>query len=350
MGRRIQKLVSTNNGSAYVGEYTNDYVYDGWNCLALLNSSFSLLNSFLWGSDLSGSMQGAGGVGGLIEVSYFGTETTNCFVAFDGNGNVNTLINAASGTTIANYEYDPFGEVIRASGPMAKLNPFRFSTKYDDDDTDLLYYGFRYYNTSTGRFPNRDPLEERPCPNVYSIAANDPITKIDRDGRLTITWLFMLSSPTTCGGWNASWLYDFGFVTESEYLVSQVTINYFMRVCGTGAILSGPPVQWFEAMPIGLGNQTTIDNDAEPANPGTYQGYQSVRVTSRVFPAWLVQNDILQWGNTVPAAGGMSSTYASAPWWWNSSLSFGSATRHTWTVGWNCCCSNATNGTFNHSP
>ncbi|MGA2751576.1 MAG: hypothetical protein ABSG59_22650, partial [Verrucomicrobiota bacterium] len=31
-GRRIQKLVLTNSGSAYVGEYTNNYVYDGWNC------------------------------------------------------------------------------------------------------------------------------------------------------------------------------------------------------------------------------------------------------------------------------------------------------------------------------
>jgi len=27
----------------------------------------------------------------------------------------------------------PFGEVLRATGPMAKANPFRFSTKYQDD-------------------------------------------------------------------------------------------------------------------------------------------------------------------------------------------------------------------------
>jgi uncharacterized protein RhaS with RHS repeats len=44
----------------------------------------------------------------------------------------------------------PFGELIRATGPMAKLNPFRFSTKYQDDETDFLYYGYRYYNPSTG--------------------------------------------------------------------------------------------------------------------------------------------------------------------------------------------------------
>jgi RHS repeat-associated protein len=159
-GQRIQKMVSTNNGSSYVGEYTNNYVYDGWNCIAILNPSGSLLNSFLWGSDLSGSMQGAGGVGGLIKVLSNGTDPTNCFVACDGNGNVSALIHASDGTALANYEYGPFGELIRASGPMAKLNPFRFSTKYQDDETDLVYYGYRYYNPSTGRWLSRDPITE----------------------------------------------------------------------------------------------------------------------------------------------------------------------------------------------
>ena len=46
-------------------------------------------------------------------------------------------------------EYGPFGEVLRATGPMAKANLFRFSTKYQDDETDLLYYGYGYYNAST---------------------------------------------------------------------------------------------------------------------------------------------------------------------------------------------------------
>jgi RHS repeat-associated protein len=160
MGRRIQKIVSTHNSGSYVVEYTNKFAHDGWNCLAMLNPSLSLSNSFLWGSDLNGSLQGAGGVGGLMKVSYYGTATTNCFVAYDGNGNVSALVNAANGTTLANYDYGPFGELIRASGPMAKLNPFRFSTKYDDDETDFLYYGYRYYNPSIGRWLSRDLIDE----------------------------------------------------------------------------------------------------------------------------------------------------------------------------------------------
>jgi RHS repeat-associated protein len=51
--------------------------------------------------------------------------------------------------------------VVRTTGPMAKTNPFRFSTKFQDDESDLLYYGYRYYKASTGTWSNRDPLDER---------------------------------------------------------------------------------------------------------------------------------------------------------------------------------------------
>jgi RHS repeat-associated protein len=76
----------------------------------------------------------------------------------------------------------PFGEVIRATGPMAKANPFRFSTKYQDDETDLLYYGYRYYNTTAGRWISRDPIAERGGPSPYAFVHNDPNARIDISG------------------------------------------------------------------------------------------------------------------------------------------------------------------------
>lgn len=79
-------------------------------------------------------------------------------------------------------EYGPFGEVIRSTGPMAKVNPIRFSTKYQDDETGLLYYGFRYYDPSTGRWPSRDPYSEKGGLNLYGVLENDCINRIDRFG------------------------------------------------------------------------------------------------------------------------------------------------------------------------
>ena len=51
------------------------------------------------------------------------------------------LVDSSDGTIDARYEYDPFGAIIRSSGPMSSNNFFRFSTKYYDDETDLSYYG-----------------------------------------------------------------------------------------------------------------------------------------------------------------------------------------------------------------
>jgi RHS repeat-associated protein len=177
-GRRIQKQVSAN------GTMTNNvtFVYDGWNPIAKLNATnSSVLQSYVWGLDLSGSMQGAGGVGGLLEVG----DAVNGvhFAAYDGNWNIAGLVKAADGTSSAVYEYGPFGEVIRGTGLMAKANCFRFSTKFQDDETDLLYYGYRYYSASAGRWHSRDPLGETGGFNVFAFVGNDPGNWVDTNGR-----------------------------------------------------------------------------------------------------------------------------------------------------------------------
>jgi RHS repeat-associated protein len=185
-GRRIQKLVSTNNGSAYYAQSTNRFLYDGWNLLAIVNPASSPVQSFGWGADLSGTLQGAGGIGGLLEIN----DTANGahFAAFDGNGNARGLVRAADGTLAATYEYGPFGEVIRSTGTMAKSNPFRFSSKFQDDEADLLYYGYRYYNSTVGRWLGRDPLGEVRGPNLYSFCEGSPVSRIDPRGDVAVTF------------------------------------------------------------------------------------------------------------------------------------------------------------------
>jgi len=68
------------------------------------------------------------------------------------------------------YEYDAFGKTLRESGPYSASNPFRYSTKYTDTETGLVYYGARYYSPSLGRFINRDPIEEEGGVNLYETA------------------------------------------------------------------------------------------------------------------------------------------------------------------------------------
>jgi RHS repeat-associated protein len=86
---------------------------------------------------------------------------------------------ADTGESIAEFEYGPFGELIRATGEKKDDFKFKFSTKYEDAETGLLYYGFRYYNAETGRWLSRDPIEEKGGLNLYGYVGNYPIGRID---------------------------------------------------------------------------------------------------------------------------------------------------------------------------
>ena len=111
-----------------------------------------------------------------------GTGGGSVFYGYDGNGNVTTLVDAESTSVVAVYEYGPFGEVIRKSGPFAVANPFTFSTKYEDDVTGHLYYGFRYYSPQLGRWLSRDPIGELGGPNLNGFLSNEPLSRVDEHG------------------------------------------------------------------------------------------------------------------------------------------------------------------------
>lgn len=185
-GRRIRKMVKTWDSSLGLWSVVSDtrFLYDEWNLLSELDAldGGTPLRSYVWGLDLSGTMQGAGGVGGLLWVN---TPIHTFAACGDANGNVVCWTNTASLVAAGRAEYGPFGEVVQATG-VAREIPFGFSTKYADTETALLYYGFRYYNPSTGRWPSRDPIEERGGLNLYGFAYNNPMSHIDTDGRLIL--------------------------------------------------------------------------------------------------------------------------------------------------------------------
>jgi RHS repeat-associated protein len=157
------------------------YLYDGWNRIAEYEENGTgqeLKRSYLWGMDLSGTMQGAGGVGGLLSMTVHDTTTATFYPTYDGNGNVSEYINE-SGSKVAHFEYDPFGNLTVDSESNADAFPYRFSTKPQDLTTGLYYYGYRYYDPVTGRWPSRDPIEEEGGINLYGFVGNDGVNKND---------------------------------------------------------------------------------------------------------------------------------------------------------------------------
>ena len=139
-------------------------------------SGAETVTRYMWGLDLSQSLQEAGGIGGLLLQD---TGTATRLYTYEANGNVGQLVDGTTGAVVAHYEYDPFGTTLTASGTDAAANPFRFSTKYTDDDTGLLYYGYRFYSPTLGRWLTRDPMEEDGGANLYGFVLNSPIDVMD---------------------------------------------------------------------------------------------------------------------------------------------------------------------------
>ncbi len=181
--RRIRKVVQEYNGSAWQVSDDRKFIYDGWNLIAEFrwnasSSTYDLKSAYTWGLDLSRSIQGAGGIGGLLAATMDGD---SYYPAYDANGNISEYLDQ-NGSIAAHYEYSPFGETIKASGTMADSFTFRFSTKYEDAESGYYYYGFRYYNPSTGRWLSRDPIGERGGLGVYLFVGNSPIRAVDMLG------------------------------------------------------------------------------------------------------------------------------------------------------------------------
>jgi RHS repeat-associated protein len=168
-------------------------IYDGWNLIS--QSQISNLPSqiqtnqtwFVWGLDLSGSLQYDNATGLLTNKLYADGNGPNLFYSYDANGNVTDLVDT-NGTTAAHYQYDPYGNTTAQwSDPSATSQfPFRFSTKYLDTETALYYYGYRYYSPELGRWLNRDPIREQGGMNVYAFVGNSPVYMVDIGGMKAI--------------------------------------------------------------------------------------------------------------------------------------------------------------------
>ncbi len=175
--RMIQKKVSDWNGASYTPAYTNRFIYDEWNIVALFDSG-NLRQSMQWGLDLSGQTQGAGGVGGMLALQDATNNETH-FAAYDGNGNLSLLVSALNALQTAAYSYGPFGEEIGLVGGFSRENLIRFATKLYNKESGDYWFGYRHYSPNRGVWLSRDPLAEEGGENLYGFVSNSPLNQID---------------------------------------------------------------------------------------------------------------------------------------------------------------------------
>jgi RHS repeat-associated protein len=225
---------------------------------------------------------------------------------------------------------------------MAKANPFRFSTKYQDDETDLLYYGYRFYNASTGRWISRDPIAEQGIVHPYLFVNNKPTSAIDKTGLITIVLDGDDSYYERCG--HIKLLYDISLSHKPQcegFIVQHLQISRVGSSC-KGNPKSDPLEMWevigdISGDDMNLSKWTVQDENTLPYM--LKKGYIQVKREVGFFCKSLTGDLNTLWPyNSIPGyrTGHIVRT---EPWWWmpgeNSDDPMAS---NTWSVTYNCCC------------
>ena len=235
-GQRATKKVYAGSPGDWTNTYTHSYVYDTWNLVYEevtdeQDSSNSYTNSYLWGLDLAGQHSGrygqsAGGIGGLLaitQVSGISPQPSTYFPVSDHNGNIHKLVDE-SGDVVANYVYSPFGVLIGEYGDKADVCNFRFSSKYYDSETELYYYGYRYYDPASTKWLTRDPLGERGGDNLTAFCQNDPVNRYDPTG---------LASKWNPLGWPGKLVQGVGWVLKKSRIPLVKNVGPTIESAGT---------------------------------------------------------------------------------------------------------------------
>ncbi|RYD83069.1 MAG: RHS repeat-associated core domain-containing protein [Verrucomicrobiaceae bacterium] len=216
-GRRTQKTRTVKFADDKVRVETSSVLWSGWLPLLEIRKRDGVEISrhwFQWGRDLSGSLDGAGGIGGLLAIieEKPSQSPRTLLPVQDGLGNITAVFDAANGALVARYDYGPFGEPLGESGDVDAC-PFRYQTKWYDKESEYYNFGYRYYSPRLGTWLSRDPLGEEGGFNLYAYCGNDPVNSHDPLG--------LDSSQDNSGGNPGLMIYTNNWDTYSRYIGSQ---------------------------------------------------------------------------------------------------------------------------------
>ncbi len=219
----------------------------------------------------------------------------------DGKGNVSALIDNTQ-AVVASYAYDPFGKLMKKSGTLDQ--PYTFSTREAQYGTGQYYYGYRFYDSCSGKWSTRDPLGERADMNVYRMVGNNPVNAIDPNGKAAFRYHFfdgfrvgmimgMWIGDSLKLGW-ATMMPDFD---ENKKVPRCHATTNSMRVSTQDAINNSLIMandQWRSGTTQGMGNAIHIWRDVV-SHGGSY--FPDPNATTLDYAQHIYKHDLLPGGS-----------------------------------------------------
>jgi len=146
--------------------------------LALVSfSTVSLTGSSVLAASLTPGANGAG----------YPVAGETLFFHYDQLGST-TLVTDENANQVSQINYEPYGAIADSSTGQDAFRP-KFTGKEYDSNSELYYFGARYYDGHLGRFLTPDPARQYFSPYVYG--NGDPLSGIDPNGAQFIALLII---------------------------------------------------------------------------------------------------------------------------------------------------------------
>jgi len=179
LGRRIEKAVDDNTTVV-----TTRYFYDDWQEIEEQNETGATQATYVYGLYID-------------EVLTMERSGKDFYFHTDDIFNVRK-VTASNGNVAESYEYDDYGRPTffdPSNNPIPQSsidNPYLFTSRRLDGETNFYYYRTRYLDSRAGRFISRDVIgiweDLLNYGNGYSYVGNDPINYMDPFGLESCDW------------------------------------------------------------------------------------------------------------------------------------------------------------------
>ena len=235
-GKRTKKLYTFFPGAqasvVYAARVTTNYTYDL--SVRLIKESVTEVYS-----DLSNSTRESVYLydeNSIVRVDFTQNGSTSTYY-FDRNikGDVIGIYNA-SGTKIANYSYDSWGNsklTTLLSNNFSGYNPILYRGYYYDSDLGMYYLQSRYYDAKICRFISADSYTSTGqgilSVNMYAYCGNNPVMGYDPTGHWDLGGILVGVALVIISGvalYFGSWKTELGLSTTIAVMTTGIVMTY----------------------------------------------------------------------------------------------------------------------------
>jgi len=153
---------------------------------------------------------------GVNSPDYILKDGTKYRVIKDHLGSIRMIVDSSTGEIVKTLRYSEFGEKTEETGTFNTI--FGFAGGIRDTDTDLTKFGARWYDSTTGRWMEKEPLGFAGSDNFYSYCDGDPVNWVDYSGNIAIVIQVIL--------WGGG-LYGIGTAIVAIYEIFEIADDYY---------------------------------------------------------------------------------------------------------------------------